>query len=100
MVGMPIVETITRRLRQVYEVGKPKNGKTAADHLQPPNGSDVSRNVEQKRIFDLIASLLYFEKSESEALKKVAAYHQYYAVNKAVESTVNASGTNGDRRAV
>ena len=31
-------------------------------------------------------------------IKKVAAYHQYYAVNKAVESTVIASGRHGDRR--
>lgn len=31
-------------------------------------------------------------------VKKLAAYHQYYAVNKAVQSTVNASGERGDKR--
>ena len=30
--------------------------------------------------------------------KKLAAYHQYYAVNKAVESSIIASGVNGDKR--
>ena len=46
-----------------------------------------------------------FEKSKSEApdtgivsittVKKVAAYHQYYAVNKAVESIVTAASSDG-----
>jgi len=49
-------------------------------------------------LLDLIRQFIVFEKSDSETLKKVAAYHQYYAVNKAVESTVTASGSNGDRR--
>ncbi len=30
--------------------------------------------------------------------KKLAAYHQYYAVNKAVESTIQASGTGGTKK--
>ena len=30
--------------------------------------------------------------------KKVAAYHQYYAVNKAVNSTLTATAANGDRK--
>ena len=49
-------------------------------------------------LLDLIRQFIVFEKSDSKTLKKVAAYHQYYAVNKAVESTVTASGSNGDRR--
>lgn len=49
-------------------------------------------------LLDLIRQFIVFEKSDSKTLKKVAAYHQYYAVNKAVESTVTASGNNGDRR--
>ena len=30
-----------------------------------------------------------------ETVKKLAAYHQYYAVNRAVESTIRAVGANG-----
>ncbi|MBS4058404.1 MAG: HsdR family type I site-specific deoxyribonuclease [Bacteroidales bacterium] len=49
-------------------------------------------------LLDLICQFIVFEKSDSKTLKKVAAYHQYYAVNKAVESTIIASSSNGDRR--
>lgn len=59
-------------------------------------------------LLDLIRNFIVFEKSKKEDVKtgliqvktekKVAAYHQYFAVNKAIESTVNASGTNGDKR--
>jgi type I restriction enzyme R subunit len=50
-------------------------------------------------LLDLIRHFIVFEKSDSKTLKKVAAYHQYYAVNKAVESTILASSRNGDGRA-
>ncbi|NPE32122.1 DEAD/DEAH box helicase family protein, partial [Methanococcoides sp. SA1] len=33
-----------------------------------------------------------------ETTKKLAAYHQYYAVNKAVATTIKASSENGDRK--
>ncbi len=33
-----------------------------------------------------------------QTIKMVAAYHQYYAVNKAIESVKRASGNNGDRK--
>lgn len=59
-------------------------------------------------ILDLIRHFTVFEKSKTEDLntgiisittvKKVAAYHQYYAVNKAVESVVQATATLGDRK--
>lgn len=53
-------------------------------------------------LIDLIRHFIVFEQSKSEdaetnittitTVKKLAAYHQYYAVNKAVESTLRASG--------
>lgn len=52
-------------------------------------------------LLDLIRHFIVFEKSKKEdvdgivtvqTVKKVAAYHQYYAVNRAVESTKRASG--------
>ncbi len=53
-------------------------------------------------LLDLIRQFIVFEKTGSDVAcsvsKKIAAYHQYYAVNKAVESTVTASGRHGDRR--
>src|SRR6218665_88369 len=57
---------------------------------------------------DLVRCFIVFEKTKKEDAKtglmqivtekKLAAYHQYYAVNKAVQSSVAASRTEGDRR--
>lgn len=77
---------------------KTKDGQTTADHLQPQMEVMFHGLLNKHTLLDLIRQFIVFEKSDSKTLKKVAAYHQYYAVNKAVESTVTASGSNGDRR--
>lgn len=77
---------------------KTKDGKTTADHLQPQMEVMFQGMLDKHTLLDLIRQFIVFEKSDSKTLKKVAAYHQYYAVNKAVESTVTASGHHGDRR--
>lgn len=77
---------------------KTKDGQTTADHLQPQMEVMFHGMLNKHTLLDLIRQFIVFEKSDSKTLKKVAAYHQYYAVNKAVESTVSASGSNGDRR--
>lgn len=57
-------------------------------------------------LLDMIKQFTVFEKSESEdenglkqiqTVKKIAAYHQYHAVNKAVESTKRATAAVSDR---
>lgn len=77
---------------------KTKDGKTTADHLQPQMEVMFLGMLNKNTLLDLIRQFIVFEKSDSKTLKKVAAYHQYYAVNKAVESTIIASSNNGDRR--
>ena len=77
---------------------KTKDGKTTADHLQPQMEVMFHGMLNKHTLLDVIRQFIVFEKSDSKTLKKVAAYHQYYAVNKAVESTVTASGRHGDRR--
>lgn len=64
--------------------------------------------LNKQTLLDLIRHFTVFEKSKTEDLKtgivsittikKIAAYHQYYAVNKAVESIINASSQEGARR--
>lgn len=49
-------------------------------------------------LVDIMRSFIVFEQDESSLVKKVAAYHQYHAVNKAVERTVSATDTVGDRK--
>lgn len=77
---------------------KTKDGKTTADHLQPQMEVMFLGMLNKNTLLDLIRQFIVFEKSDSKTLKKVAAYHQYYAVNKAVESTILASSKNGDGR--
>lgn len=77
---------------------KTKDGKTTADHLQPQIEVMFLGMLNKQTLLDLICQFIVFEKSDTKTLKKVAAYHQYYAVNKAVESTIIASSNNGDRR--
>lgn len=60
-------------------------------------------------LLDLIRQFVVFEKTKKEDLKtglvsivtvkKIAAYHQYFAVNKAIVSTKEASSETGDRKA-
>lgn len=52
----------------------------------------------KKVLLDLIQNFTVFEKEEKGTKKKIAAYHQYHAVNKAVLSTIKASGPKGDKR--
>lgn len=58
-------------------------------------------------LLDYIRHFIVFEESKKvdqngiatiQTVKKVAAYHQYYAVNKAIESVKKASSSNGDRK--
>ena len=71
---------------------KTKDGKTTADHLQPQMEVMFHGMLNKQTLLDLIRQFIVFEKSDSKTLKKVAAYHQYYAVNKAIESTLRAAG--------
>jgi type I restriction enzyme R subunit len=60
-------------------------------------------------LLDLIQHFIVFEKSKKEdaktglasvvTIKKIAAYHQYYAVNKAIEQTLRATSEHGDGKA-
>lgn len=47
---------------------------------------------EKKRLLDLILNFIVFEDDGAQVEKKVAAYHQYHAVNKAVNCTLSACG--------
>lgn len=54
---------------------------------------------EKRRFLDLIRHFIVFEDVGGGVLvKKMAGYHQYHAVNKALEATLNASKPGGDKR--
>lgn len=54
--------------------------------------------LEPVRFLDLVRNFVVFSDESRGLLKRVAKYHQYWAVNAAVASTVVAAGENGDRR--
>ncbi|MFA6474763.1 MAG: type I restriction endonuclease subunit R [Patescibacteria group bacterium] len=59
----------------------------------------------KERLLDIVKNFIVFESEKdsknnvSKTIKKLSAYHQYFAVNKAVEKTAEATSANGDRRA-
>lgn len=50
------------------------------------------------RLLDILKNFICFSSSDGKDAKILAAYHQYFAVHKAIESTMKASGENGDHR--
>ena len=55
---------------------------------------------EKTRFLNFIRQFVVFEENKDvQTIKKIAGYHQYHAVNKAVETTVSASRSAGDRKA-
>lgn len=57
----------------------------------------INGMCDKARFLDIIKNFIVFEKDERSYVKKLAAYHQYWVVNKALESTEKAM--NADHRA-
>ena len=70
--------------------------------LDPPGQPQLEKLIKgvfaPERLLDLIRYFIAFEVDGATISKKVAAYHQYHAVNKAVAHTVEATRIEGDRR--
>lgn len=77
---------------------KTKDGKTTEDTLQPQMEVMFKGMLNKSTLLDLIQNFIVYEKTDKKTLKKIAAYHQFYAVNKAVESTVTASNKGGNKQ--
>jgi len=74
------------------------------ESLAPPEMPEIEvllKGVfEKRRFLELIRYFIVFEVcGGGNLVKKMAGYHQFHAVNRAVESTVAAAGPGGDRRA-
>jgi type I restriction enzyme R subunit len=53
---------------------------------------------DRQRLLDLLRYFIVFEDDGEKITKKLAAYHQFHAVNKAVDCTLLAASPRGDRR--
>ncbi len=54
--------------------------------------------LDPARLLDYIRFFITFEDDGKEIVKKSAAYHQYHAVNKAINETLRATGRDGDKK--
>src|SRR3972149_2608389 len=91
-----------------YMAWKSADGSTEASRFAPQLETLVKGMLNPATLLDLVRNFIVFEKSKKEdpetgitqveTVKKLAAYHQYYAVNKAVENTLKAASTDGNRK--
>ncbi len=75
------------------------DGETVAPASIPEMEVLIKGVFEKEHLLDIIKNFLVFETNGKETVKKLAAYHQYHATNKAVKSTLEATTEKGDRRA-
>lgn len=110
-----------------YMSWKSADGKTEASRFAPQLETLVKGMLNPATLLDLVRNFIVFEKSimsepgftglnddhdsknqnqgnqeisliRVQTIKKLAAYHQYYAVNKAVENTLKAASADGNRK--
>lgn len=87
---------------------KSSDGKREDSALIPQLETLINGMLNPKTLIDLIRNFIVYEKTSKkdvktslisvEIVKKLSAYHQYYAVNKAVKSTLKASKEDGDKK--
>jgi type I restriction enzyme R subunit len=87
---------------------KTADGRKEASRFAPQLETLIKGMLNPATLLDLVRNFIVFEKTKKEDAKtgliqvetekKLAAYHQYYAVNKAVESTHKAASAGGDRK--
>lgn len=91
-----------------YMTWKTSDGLKEASRFKPQMETLLKGMLQPSTLLDLVRNFIVFEKTKKEDAKtgliqiftekKLAAYHQYYAVNKAVQSSITASGVDGDKR--
>ena len=74
------------------------DGETIAPKGKPELDVLIKGVFERERFLDLIQHFIVFEDDGAGVVKKMAGYHQFHAVNKAVVCTLKAVSPKGDRR--
>lgn len=87
---------------------KTVDGKKEASRFVPQLETLIKGMLNRATLLDLVRNFIVFEKSKKEDAKtgiitietekKLAAYHQYHAVNEALKSTLQAASETGDRK--
>jgi type I restriction enzyme R subunit len=74
------------------------------EELAPPSTPQLQVLIqglfEKRRLLDFLRHSIVFEDfGKGDPVKKIAGYHQFHAVNKALQTTIKATRPTGDRRA-
>ncbi len=85
--------------KQFFLPWKSIDGKGLADEAIPQIEVMVKGLLNKKVLPDLIRHFIIFQINKDDITKVVPRYHQYFAVNKAVETTKHATSEAGDKRA-
>lgn len=87
-----------------FQPWKTMDGKEKAPKAMPQIEVMIKGMLKKEVLLDLVRHFVVFEQEKDskdgslKISKKIAAYHQYYAVNKAIEETLRAASAKGDRR--
>ncbi|MFM2335262.1 MAG: hypothetical protein RIS91_1265, partial [Bacteroidota bacterium] len=85
--------------KQFFVPWKSIDGKLVADEDIPQMEVMVKGMLNKQVLPDLIRHYILFHQNKEQLTKIVPRYHQYFAVNKAVETTKRATSEHGDQRA-
>lgn len=84
--------------KEWFMAWKTIDGKEIAPSVMPQLEVLLKGMFEKRILLDLVRHFIVFEQERQKTIKKMALYHQYHAVNKAIDTTINASSPGGDRR--
>ena len=85
--------------KQFFVPWKSIDGQLVADENIPQMEVMAKGMLNKEVLPDLIRHFTIFHQNKEQITKIVPRYHQYFAVNKAVEATRKATAENGDQRA-
>ena len=74
------------------------DGENIAPKGVPELETLINGVFDKSRLLSLLRGFVVFENTGSGIIKKIAGYHQFHAVHKAVQCTINATDDSGDNR--
>lgn len=74
------------------------DGENIAPKGVPELETLINGVFDKSRLLSLLRGFVVFENTGSGIIKKIAGYHQFHAVHKAVQCTINATDDTGDNR--
>ncbi len=91
------VGTITS-LEDRYTTWRTIDGKVIAPTNFPQLETLIKGMFDKTRFLDILKQFILFQKNDHDYNKIISGYHQYHAVNTAIQKTLEATSDTGDRR--